>query len=55
MLAAQLLGQSGRVEVAPEPLVLVHHERDRDPGRAEFVGRGDASASLHLQLLRGAG
>lgn len=49
----QLLGEGGQVEAAPEPLVLVHHERGRHPGRAQFPGQGDGLVELGPD--RGAG
>jgi len=42
----QLLGQRRQLDAANEPLVLVHDDRDRDPGRARLSGQGDGPVEL---------
>ena len=37
----QLLGERRKLDAAAEALVLVHHDRDRGPGRADLPGQGD--------------
>jgi hypothetical protein len=36
-----VLGQRRQLDAAAEPLVLVHDDRDRDPGRTQLPGQGD--------------
>src|SRR6266567_4348521 len=42
----QLLGQRRELDAAAEPLVLVHDDRDRGPGRAQLPGQGDGLVEL---------
>ena len=42
----QLLSQRRQLDAVAEPLVLVHDDRDRDPGRAQFPGQGDRPVKL---------
>ncbi len=44
MPSAQRLGESRELDAAAEPLVLVHDDRDRGPGRADLPGQGDRLA-----------
>src|SRR6266567_2509149 len=39
-------GQRGELDAAAEPLVLVHDDRDRGPGRAQLPGQGDGLVEL---------
>ena len=45
-VGAQLLGERGELDAAAEPLVLVHHDRDRGAGRADLPGEGDGLVEL---------
>jgi hypothetical protein len=43
---ARLLGERRKLDAPAEPLVLVHDDRDRDPGRADLPGEGDGPVEL---------
>ena len=43
---AQLLGERRELDAAAEPLVLMHDDRDRRPGRPDLSGQGDGLVEL---------